>query len=236
MLRQDEIQSLTIRLLTHETERDKQKKIGASQISDPCTYHLAMALSGNQEAKMKYWLGGKIGTATHLLLEDTISKVDIKDFPELQGAKVEQKIHLGELEGYGTISSKPDLALISQKHLVDWKTSTRDKSRKLQRVLDNPDMKDTSSQYTLQKYIAQTQLYAWGLNNSGVEIDGISLVFINRDGTTEADVWNYTFEYSEELAVAVWTRLESLWTNLQNGVELDSLERNADCFKCAIGI
>jgi hypothetical protein len=185
---------------------------------------------------MKYWLGGKIGTATHLLLEETISKVDVKDFPELEGARVEQKIHLGELEGYGTISSKPDLALVKQKHLIDWKTSTRDKSRKLQRVLDNPDGKDTSSQYTLQKYIAQTQLYAWGLNNSGTEIEGISLVFINRDGTTEADVWNYTFEYSEELAVAVWTRLENLWTNLQNGVELDSLERNADCFKCAIGI
>jgi len=133
-----------------------------------------------------------------LLLEETISKVDVKDFPELEGARVEQKIHLGELEGYGTISSKPDLALVKQKHLIDWKTSTRDKSRKLQR--------------------------------------GISLVFINRDGTTEADVWNYTFEYSEELAVAVWTRLENLWTNLQNGVELDSLERNADCFKCAIGI
>jgi hypothetical protein len=195
-----------------------------------------MALTGSQEAKMKYWLGGKIGTATHLLLEETISKVDVKDFPELEGARVEQKIHLGELEGYGTISSKPDLALVKQKHLIDWKTSTRDKSRKLQRVLDNPDGKDTSSQYTLQKYIAQTQLYAWGLNNSGTEIEGVSLVFINRDGTTEADVWNYTFEYSEELAVAVWTRLENLWTNLQNGVELDSLERNADCFKCAIGI
>lgn len=163
-----------------------------------------------------------------------MGRVDPADFPELEGARIEQKIVLGELPGYGTISSKPDLALVRDNHLVDWKTSTRDKSRKLQRVLDNPDISDTGSQYTIQKYIAQTQLYAWGLNQAGTPIDGISLVFINRDGTTDSDVWNYTFEYSEELAVAIWTRLETLWTNLQNGVELHTLERNADCFKCAM--
>lgn len=236
MMRSEAVQDLTLRLFRMETERDKQKKVGASQISDPCTYHLAKTLSGAPETPTKYWLGGKIGTATHLFIEDTIARADLADFPELEGARIEKKILLGDLEGYGTISSKPDLALVKENHLIDWKTSTRDKSRKFQRTLDDQTYSSKEAEYTLNKYVAQTQLYAWGLNNEGIKIDGISLVFINRDGTTEGDIWNYTFEYSEDLALAVWTRLEQIWQNVQNGVDLETLEKNAHCFKCAIGI
>lgn len=149
---------------------------------------------------------------------------------------VEQKINLGELEGYGMINSKPDLALVKDGHLIDWKTSTRAKAKKLQAAAYNPDSKDAGSMYTLQKYMAQTQLYAWGMNQAGTPIDGISLVFINRDGTTEHDIWNLTFDYSEDLALAVWTRLENLWTKIQNGLDLETLDKNEHCFKCAIGI
>lgn len=236
MLSESAVQDLTIRIFKMETDRDKQKKVGASQISDPCTYHLAKTLSGIQDPPSKYWLGGKIGTATHLFIEDSIAKADIADFPELDGALVEKKIVLGELPGYGVISSKPDIALVNSKHLIDWKTSTRAKIKKLQRSLDDQTYTDEASMYTLQKYVAQTQLYAWGLNRSGIEIDGISLVFINRDGTSSPDIWNYTFEYSEEFAVAVWTRLEKLWTNLQKGIDLETLDRSKHCFKCAVGI
>lgn len=236
MMRSEAVRDLGLRLLLQESSRDKQKKVGASQISDPCTYHLAKALSGIQEPPAKYWLGAKIGTATHLFIEDSIAKADLNDFPELEGAKVEQKIVLGELEDYGVISSKPDLALVKHNHLIDWKTSTRDKSRKIQRVLDDGTYSDPKSEYTLNKYVAQTQLYAWGLNNSGIKVDGISLVFINRDGTTDSDVWDYTFEYSEELALAIWTRLEHIWQNVKNGIDLETLEKNEHCFKCTLGL
>lgn len=236
MLQSEAVQDLTLRLLRMETKRDQQRKVGASQISDPCTYHLAKALSGEKETPSKYWLGGKIGTATHLFIEDSISRADLADFPELEGCKVEEKIVLGELEGYGTVSSKPDLALVKNNHLIDWKTSTRDKSRKFQRTLDDRTYSSKEAEYTLNKYVAQTQLYAWGLNNAGIPIDGISLVFINRDGSSSPDVWNYTFEYSEELALAVWTRLEQIWQSVKNGIDFETLEKNEHCFKCAIGI
>lgn len=239
-MKDTQVKDLTLRLFKMETDRDKQRKVGASQISDPCTYHLAKALTNAEEAPAKYWLGGKIGTATHMLLEDSIAKASLKDFPELEGCMVEQKITLGELEGYGTVSSKPDLVLVKENHLIDWKTSTRDKARKLLKVLDaienNLPIKDTGSFYTFQKYIAQVQLYAWGLNQSGIKVDNCSLVFVNRDGTTEADIFTYTFDYSEELALAIWHRLESLWASIQSGVDIETLDKDGDCFKCAIGI
>lgn len=235
-----EVKDLTVRLFKRETERDKQRRVGASQISDPCTYHLARALANVPEAPAKYWLGGKIGTATHLLIEDSISKASLEDFPELEGCMVEEKITLGKLRNYGVVSSKPDLVLTKNKHLIDWKTSTRDKARKLQKVLDgienNETIKDTATFYTFQKYVSQAQLYAWGLNQSGIPIDTCSLVFINRDGTTDADIFTYTFDYSEDLAVALWVRLESLWSSVESGIDIETLERNGDCFKCAIGI
>ena len=240
MLHDMQVHDLAIRLLKLETERDKQRKVGASQISDPCTYHLAKALVNAPSAPSKYWLGGKIGTATHMLLEDAIEKADIADFPELDGAVVEQKITLGELPGYGIINSKPDLALIKAGHLIDWKTSGRDKMKKMKRVFDSIEngepVKDSGSYSTLMKYVAQVQLYAMGLEDAGTPVDGCSLVFINRDGTNEADVWTYTFEYSREYAKAIWDRLATLWDQIQNGLDIEEIERNGDCFKCTMGI
>lgn len=232
-----QVKELAINLLTQQSERDKQRKVGASQISDPCTYHLAKALITTGDVPSKYWLGAKVGTAIHMLLEDAVEKADLTAMPELEGAQVEQKILLGELDGYGTISSKPDLMLVKENHLIDWKTSTRDKSKKMQRYLDDPSiptLKDVG--YTIQKYVAQVQLYAWGLAKAGTPADNCSLVFINRDGTMESDVWTYTFEYSEELAEQVWARLENLWMSVKAGVDLEQLDRNDSCFKCAIGI
>lgn len=235
-MKDSQVRELAVTLLTQETARDKQRKVGASQISDPCTYHLARALITAGDAPMKYWLGGKIGTAVHMLLEDAVEKADTKAIPEVEGAIVEQKIYLGELEDYGTISSKPDLVLPASKHLIDWKTSSRDKMRKMQKYIDDPENGKSDVAYTLQKYVAQVQLYAWGLNRAGTEVESCSLVFINRDGTTENDIWTYTFEYSEELAVQLWDRLVNLWTAIKSGVDLEQLDRNEHCFKCAIGI
>lgn len=235
MLNDIQVRDLILRLFHQESDRDKQRSIGASQISDPCDYHLANALLGHSQGEIKYWLGAKIGSAVHLYMESLMESADPELFPELIGAKVEEKIRLGELEGYGEINSRPDLALVRDSHLIDWKTSSRDKSRKLQKYLDGAS-NDSGSDYTLKKYVAQTQLYAWGLNNAGINIDGISLAFINREGTTAADIWTYTFEYSEEFALAMWSRLETIWAIVRENDDLEGFERNPDCFPCSFGV
>lgn len=227
------IKDIAVGLLRQQSDRDKQKLIGASDFSDPCTYHLAKKLLGKDDDVQKYWLGAKIGTGVHSVLEDAIENADLTEMPELAGALVERKITLGELPGYGVIKSKPDLAMVEGTHLVDWKTTLRPKSRKMQRVLfedaNLPDM-----QYTLEKYYAQTQIYAWGLNKEGVEIDGISVVFVNRDGTTEDDVWTWTFEYNPEYAQKAWDRLVGIWNTMKDGFTPDLFERHPECFKCKV--
>jgi len=232
ILSNNDVKGMTVRLFNQQSERDKQHKVGASNISDPCTRHLAHALMGTPEAEFKYWMGGKIGTAIHSFLEYAISNSSDILF---QQSQVEQKITLGDISGYGTISSKPDLVLPESKHLIDWKTSSRAKIKKLQNVVDGLKS-DASSEYTLKKYIGQVQLYMWGLNNSGIEIHNASLVFINRDGTYENDIWVYSVPYDESIALALWRRVESLWQELEAGAHPESYPATEECFKCAIGI
>ena len=88
--------------------------------------------------------------------------------------------------------------------------------------------------YSLKKYYAQAQIYAWGLNKGGIKIDACSLVFINRDGTYDPDVWTYTFDYDEEFARSLWKRLERIWEELQGGKDLDEFQREENCFNCKV--
>lgn len=231
-LTNSDIATMTKGLFLQKSERDKQHKVGASNISDPCTKHLAHALVGTPEPEIKYWMSSKIGTAIHSFLELAIENSTDKI---LSDAVVEKKITLGEIPGYGVISSKPDLVLPKHKHLVDWKTSNRSKIKKLQNLVDGIK-EDGASEYTLKKYIGQAQLYAWGLINSGIEIEDITLVFINRDGTYENDIWTYTFQYQESIALALWNRLENLWRELESGAHPEDYSPNEHCFKCAVGI
>ena len=231
------IREMALGLFKQESARDKQRKVGASDFSDPCEFHLAKKLLGLPIGEFKYFLGAKIGTATHEFLEKRIETADLDEFPEFGSARIEESIVLGELEGYGVIKSKPDLVLVEGKHLVDWKTSKRDKSKQLQAVVDGT-AKDTKAAsealYSLKKYYAQAQIYAWGLNKSGTEIDACSLVFINRDGTYDPDVWTYTFPYDEAFAQSMWDRLARIWTEVSSGKDLDSFEKDPQCFNCKV--
>ena len=226
------IKELTIGLFNQKSDRDKQHKVGASNISDPCTRHLAHALMGTPQPDQKYYLGGKIGTAIHSFIESAIANSDDSLFTD---ALIESKITLGEIDGYGIVSSKPDLILPSVRHLIDWKTSSRPKVKKLQNFVDGIKH-DSASEYTLQKYTGQMQLYAWGSNNAGVPIDNTTLVFINRDGTSDNDFWTFTVDYDESFAVALWNRVSNLWAELEDGAHPESYAPHAECYKCSVGI
>lgn len=231
-LTKDQIKDMAIGLFLQESERDKQKKVGASQISDPCTRHLAHALVGTESAPQKYWMGGKIGTAIHGFIESAIATSGDGVFAN---AIVEHKIVLGNVGSYGTISSKPDLVLPDDKVLIDWKTTSRAKIKKIQNYVDGLK-DDAASAYTVQKYLGQANLYAWGLNKNGTPIEDIALVFINRDGTYENDIYVLPTKYDEPFAVGLWTRLENLWAELDAGAHPNDYAGHPECYKCSIGI
>ena len=137
MLTDSEIRTLGIELLTVKTDRDKQLRVGASDLSDACDHCLAIKLSGgirDSALSRKTWLGRTEGTATHNLLEDRIqeqlSSEEKRTIANLTGASAEQHVWFGELGSYGKVGGSIDLGLPEQ--IVDWKGSTRKKSALMQ--------------------------------------------------------------------------------------------------------
>jgi len=168
-------------------------------------------------------LGAKIGTAIHAELEQEEKKhvaAGRGKFKALRGALIEQSMELGTIEGYGTVRLKPDLVLVSERHLVDHKTTSKTKL----------------SHYKLDgipyQYVVQQNLYAWGLNKNGIPIERISLSFINREGTSDSDINVFSFDYNEQIAVDAWARLTKMWDDLQNGLDPDTLASDPGCFEC----
>lgn len=219
-----QIKMLALDMLKNPSERDKQSLIGPSEIGNSCDYCIGNRLLKVPKAKSLYWLGAKIGTAIHNELEVEGKKHVVTPanyrFEALEGASIEEKYPLGTIEGYGTVKLKPDLVLVKYHHLVDWKTSSAKKVTKYK--LDGLPM----------QYVYQQQLYAWGLNKNGVKIERCSLVFINREGTTDKDIWVSSFDYDESLALKAWDRLELIWTYLQSGNDVETLESAPDCYYC----
>lgn len=229
----ESVRQMMVDLFLQESDRDKQWKVGASQISDPCTRHLAHALVGTEQAPQKYWLGAKIGTAIHAFIESSIDK---SSDTRLAGALVERKIELGDVPGYGSISSSPDLVLADSGLLVDHKSTTRPKIKKVKDFIDGIKH-DSATEYTIQKYLGQMNLYAWGRNkNHGDNIDQLAINFINRDGTNEKDFYCLLVDYDEDFAQALWNRLLGLWAELEAGAHPNDYPGHPECYKCSIGI
>jgi hypothetical protein len=222
-----EVKQLVLDLFKNPSERDKQSLIGASEIGNPCDYCLATRLQGtggNGGAGL-YWLGARLGTAMHETLEKEAAKHVIEPenyrFTALKGARIEEKITLGEIPGYGVIKSKPDLVLPSAGHLLDYKSTKRTKL----------------SGYRLdgvpEQYVIQQSLYAWGLGKQGIRIDRISLVFVNRDGASDSDVQIISWDYDEKVALRAWDRLNRAWKWLQDGGDPATLDSHPECYVCS---
>lgn len=208
----EELRYIAIDTLTGESERDRQRIVGASNISNPCDFCLASEFSGisrETPANKRAWGGRVRGTMTHEYVAPRIQR----RFPE--GAHVEKKIPIGEIPGYAVINSTPDFAYSKEDHLVDWKGITDEKTVYLRDFLgqtnygrDNkfvkvytetkPDVfrkaKDIVSEavyalhmreaeYKIFGYCGQLHLYGRGLRKRGTMIRRMSNVFISSDNS-----------------------------------------------------
>lgn len=226
MTTDDQVRKLVLDLFKNPSERDKQYKIGPSGIGDPCDYCVSNKLLGRGSTGVsRYWLGAKLGTAMHALLETEANNADTSTarFNVLAGGFTEGKVVIGDLGSYGIIKGSIDLYV--EGRIIDYKSSLKHKTAKYK--LDGVP----------QQYVIQQNLYAWGLNKEGeYPVDRISLAFVNRDGSGDNDVWIHSFNYDEGVAVAAWTRLESLWEFVSNDGDPETLESHPSCFNCNVNL
>lgn len=218
-----------LQLLREPTARDKQSKIGASNLSTLCTRCLADDLLGVKREQSQWWLGAVIGTAIHALLEER-GRLD----PDVL---TEYKLTLGELPGYGVIKSTMDLYHKPSATVVDYKTSDKEKLGFIKRaLLDEPDefevSKVTDARFKVAGYMNQAMSYGRGMVLAGFDVRQVSLIFVCRDGSGDKDIWSHTVPYDVEQADKVWLRLEKLWAWLQEGYDPRKLPSHANCYYC----
>lgn len=208
MLTDPEIRHMAITLLTQQTDRDRQTRIGASTLADGCDRCLANAFLGisrDTPLSKKVWMGATWGTAQHAILEQRVQAAKssmIAGLSQLAGAEVEKHVFFADIVGYGVVGGSIDLLLPDQ--VVDWKGSTRKKScllldyMAISRGQDAPygrshkeiklsekeyDSEMMKQRYKVHGYVGQQSLYMRGSGRRRA-----SLVFLNRDGTGYFDV------------------------------------------------
>lgn len=259
MLTAEQVRLLGVRTMRRQTERDRQVKVGASNLSNPCDYHLAMDLRG-ESTKPDYmefgederaWLGGKNGTGIHAVFSWAVEELQKDTPPSERDLLSEYKLKIGHINGYGDVNSTLDLATISMGHLIDLKTTLRKKTAQYWAALGRKSKVTSipvieSARSKLAQYQVQTHFYSKGLIDQGIAIDGNSLLFINRDGTgwfdseeheedfknpdNNRDIWEWTYDYDQGLVDAAWARVNRIYEDVANGRR--DFERHEHCYPC----
>lgn len=219
-------------LLKIASERDLQKTVGPSSLGSPCTYCLANQMVHGESGPGRYWLGARIGTAIHHELEALV----IEHRPE---TKPEEKVVVGDVPGYGVIKGTLDWRVPVHHRVRDFKTTTREKSVWLKRAhVEEPDdlevSKITEARFKLASYWNQTHLYAKGIEDAGEKVEGIDIIFINRDGKEDKDVWSLSMEYDRTIAEKVLDRAARLWAYLSEGGDIEALKSAKGCYPCTV--
>lgn len=229
-----EVYARIIKELTKPSERDKQRKVGPSELGDLCERCLAEKLLGIHQEEKSYPLAPMIGTAFHLYLETVIG---LKDYLK------ETKVTVGTIDGYGDISGTADGFYAPTGHVVDYKVLSKKKIKAFSSATffdedRNPEFfSDSLTEGQLKKYYYQMQLYGLGMENTGYEVNHTSLVLFPRDCTVEsvmAASHELCFKYNRDAALAVLERANQIfkWAN-ENRDNLGELSSHPGCYYCA---
>ena len=199
-----------IQEISKPTDRDKQKRVGPSELGKDCNKCLARGLM-DERADQDFSLYPWLGTGNHLYMEHAT-------FPE---AEHELKLLVGEVEGYGEIKGTTDMYDPADKAVVDWK------------FVGLKNLKKYRVQGVSQQYRVQGQLYGRGCELSGRRVEKIRIAFIPRDSGNPKDIWVHEELYNPEIAENALERASALWAWLQEpGNHWRDLDEAVDCFQC----
>lgn len=229
-----EIYDRIIKELTKPSERDKQRKVGPSELGDLCERCLAEKLLGVHKEEKTHPLAPMIGTAFHLYLENTIG---------LEGYLKETKVTVGTIEEYGDIRGTADGFDTATGHVVDYKVLSKKKIKAFSSATFfdedyNPEFySDSLTEGQLKKYYYQMQLYGLGMENAGYEVNHTSLILFPRDCTVESVMsasHELCFKYNRDAALNVLERAKQIfkWAN-ENQDNLGELDSHPGCYYCA---
>lgn len=190
--------------------RSLQKRIGPSEIGEPCTHCLAAKLAGWEKTEEGTpWLPF-IGTAVHAYLEDLFTSINTEEATKGRGETFwcEQKVNVGQIAGVD-IWGSTDLYLPDQigaaraGMTVDWKIVGANTLKQVHRDHE-PSL----------KYVVQAHLYAKGWNDAGHKTSHVCVYFMPRNAMSLDDGVIWVDEYRPDIAKAALERANRLAINI----------------------
>lgn len=219
--------------LSKPSARDKQRKVGPSELGDLCELCLAEKLIGVHKEEKTYPLAPMIGTAFHAYLEDTVN---------LDYYLKESKVTVGEIKGYGKITGTADGFDTKTGHVVDYKVVSMKKIKAFSSATffkadKNPEFfSDSMTEGQLKKYYYQMMLYGLGMERLGYNVKYASLILFPRDCTVQSVIdasHELCFKYNPDAGRAVLNRAQHIYKWATNNTDkLNELESFEGCYYC----
>lgn len=179
------------------TDRNRQRAIGASQIGAACMRQLAHRAAGTKPSNITDPLRAFIGTGVHDALAGLFDRLDAGSGRWLIEHPVRYRGVPGTVDLFDRLTGT----------VVDWKTSTMAKLRRVQQ--SGP----TSA------YVTQLQLYGAALAAAGETVHTLALAYIPVDGLLD-QLWVWRTTPDPRAADAAVDRLNAI-----THAELDSVAR-----------
>lgn len=175
--------------------RSQQKRIGPSEMGNPCGRRLAYKLAGANEVNT----GGDgwrptVGTAVHTWLESTF-RASNKQLGEIRWL-VETRVDVGEVSG-DVITGSVDLYDRMTATSVDWK------------IVGPTTLKDAKRNGPSQQYRTQGHLYGRGWTRRGLPVDNVAVFYLPSNGELRNAEW-WSEPYDEAKAIGAITRVNGI--------------------------
>lgn len=174
--------------------RSLQKRIGPSEIGNPCDRCLAHKLAGTPEQETHApWLPF-IGTATHAALEDIFTQANSPT-----GAVrylVEATVSVGEIGGQD-ITGHADLFDLELGEVTDWKITG---ATTLKKARGGPST----------TYRTQAHLYGRGFARRGLTVNRVRIAYLPRNSVHLGDAVIWSEPYDEQIALRALERANGI--------------------------
>lgn len=213
--------------------RSRQRRIGPSEIGNPCQHCLAARLAGWQKTENGLPWPTTVGTAIHEAFEafftrDMLTKAD-QNAEDTHRFWTEEKIMVGTIGGQ-QIWGSTDLLDVATGATIDWKCVSKTS-------LDHYRRRGPSDTYRIQAH-----LYAKGWNDAGIPVRHVAICFLPRTTSNFYSRYWWHEEYQPQIAADALERANRLHNNLQaleavsvqtRDTWISSLPRAESCWDCS---
>jgi hypothetical protein len=192
-----------IRWADANTTRSQQKRIGPSEMGDPCDRRIGYRIAEVPEVNDRFdpW-AGIVGTSIHSWLDDAITAW-VKAHNSTSWL-TETPVSMD-----GFIRGRSDLFNLDEACVIDHKGAGPSVMRKV--LKDGPGI----------GYVVQIHLYGYGYENLGHQVRKVALAFYPRAGWLK-DMYVWTADYDRNIALAALDRVSAI---AQQVISLDALNQ-----------